>query len=104
MNWNHELASSGIWILKAYVITGVLFGLAAWGLARFTVWGGHFWKITGGYFSPRRSWRPILALAFILFLTLCAVRLDVLFSNWYNSMYTALQKLDVAAFWAAMCG
>lgn len=102
MNWNHELASSGIWILKAYVVTGVLFGLTAWGLARFTVWGGHFWKITGGYFSPKRSWRPILALALILFLTLCAVRLDVLFSNWYNSMYTALQKLDVAAFWAAM--
>src|SRR5690606_5516157 len=55
-----------------------------------------------GYFSPKRSWRPLATLALILFLTLCGVRLEVLFSNWYNTMYTALQKLDEAGFWGAM--
>lgn len=102
MNWNEELIDSGLWLLQAYVATMVLFGLTAWGLARFTVWGRQFWNLVSGYFSPRRSWKPLLVVAFILFLTLCAVRLDVLFSNWYNSMYTSLQKLDEAAFWMAM--
>ncbi|CAM5336752.1 ABC transporter ATP-binding protein/permease [Eoetvoesiella caeni] len=102
MDWQQEVINSGVWVLKAYVITTLVFGLTVWALAKFTVWGGHFWSITGGYFSPKRSWRPILAVALILLLTLSAVRLDVLFSNWYNSMYTSLQKLDEVAFWAAM--
>lgn len=102
MDWSHELVNSSVWVLKAYVATVLLFALTAWGLARFTIWGRHFWKITGGYFLSKHGWRPLLALAFILFLTLCAVRVDVLFSNWYNTMYTALQKLDEKAFWAAM--
>lgn len=102
MDWQQELINSGLWILKAYVATTLLFALTVWALAKFTVWGRHFWSITGGYFSPRRSWKPILTVALILLLTLSAVRLDVLFSNWYNSMYTSLQKLDEAAFWAAM--
>src|SRR3546814_1869803 len=45
-----------------------------------------FWALAAGYFSPRRSWKPLATLALILFLTLCAVRLEVLFSNWYNTM------------------
>ncbi|HEY9280440.1 MAG TPA: ABC transporter ATP-binding protein/permease, partial [Eoetvoesiella sp.] len=102
MNWNQELIDSGLWLLKAYSITIVLFGLTIWALARFTVWGRQFWNLAGDYFSPGRSWKPILTVTLILFLTLCAVRLDVLFSNWYNSMYTSLQKLDEAAFWLAM--
>ncbi len=102
MNWNQELINSGIWLLKAYAITTVLFALTAWGLARFTVWGRQFWSLASDYFSPQRSWKPLLTVALILLLTLCAVRLDVLFSNWYNSMYSSLQKLDEAAFWLAM--
>ena len=102
MNWNQALLESGLWLLKAYVITTVLLSLTVFGLARFTVWGRQFWNLAGDYFSPKRSWKPILTVALILFLTLCAVRLDVLFSNWYNSMYTSLQKLDEAGFWLAM--
>lgn len=102
MDWNHQLIDSGIWLLKAYVITAVLFCAAVWALARFTVWGRQFWDISGAYFSSRRNWRPIAVVAVILLLTLGAVRLDVLFSNWYNSMYSSLQKLDEAGFWFAM--
>jgi len=102
MNWTQQLVDSALWIFQAYTITLVVFVLAVWFLARFTVWGRQFWRLSGGYFSPRHSWRPLLTVALILFLTLCGVRLQVLFSNWYNTMYTSLQNLDSAGFWLAM--
>src|SRR5690606_20025599 len=87
---------------KAYALT-LLFGAATvWGLMRFTHWGRQFRRLSAGYFSPRRSWKPLAGVALILLLTLAAVRLDVLFSNWYNTMYSALQELDEPGFWAAM--
>src|SRR5690606_31299932 len=96
------LLDSGIWLVQAYAITLALAAATVWGLARFTVWGRQFWALAAEYFSPRRNWRPLAALALILFLTLCGVRLEVLFSSWYNTMYSALQKLDEAGFWTAM--
>lgn len=102
MNWNNALVDSGLWVVQAYSITLVLAALIVWILARFTVWGQHFWQLSAEYFSPRRNWRPLAMLALILFLTLVAVRLQVLFSDWYNTMYTALQKLDEKGFWLAM--
>ena len=86
MNWDTALIESGVWLVQAYSITLVLSAITIWGLARFTVWGRQFWNLAAEYFSPRRNWRPLAGLALILFLTMCAVRLEVLFSNWYNSM------------------
>lgn len=102
MNWNNVLVDSGIWLAQAYAITVALAAATIWGLARFTIWGRQFWALAAEYFSPRRHWRPLATLALILFLTLCGVRLEVLFSAWYNTMYSALQKLDSAGFWTAM--
>ncbi|MGP1615544.1 MAG: ABC transporter ATP-binding protein/permease, partial [Pollutimonas bauzanensis] len=102
MNLNKALMDSGMWLAQAYLITVVLAAASIWGLARFTVWGRQFWSLTADYFSPRRNWRPLAALLLILFLTLCAVRLDVLLSDWSNTMYTSLQQLDAPAFWQAM--
>ncbi|NGM87520.1 ABC transporter ATP-binding protein/permease [Parapusillimonas sp. SGNA-6] len=102
MDWNNALWESGVWLVQAYIITLALAAASIWGLARWTVWGRQFWALAAEYFSPRRSWRPLAALALILFLTLGAVRLEVLFSSWYNTMYTALQKLDESGFWMAM--
>ncbi|WP_370459859.1 ABC transporter ATP-binding protein/permease [Pusillimonas sp. ANT_WB101] len=102
INWHSALADSGIWIAQAYGITLVFGAIIIWLLARFTVWGQQFWQLSAEYFSPRRSVRPLVMLALILLLTLCAVRLQVLFSDWYNTMYTALQKLDERGFWMAM--
>jgi putative ATP-binding cassette transporter len=102
MEWKVALAESGMWLIKAYVLTLLIGVFATWGLVRFTRWGNQFWQLTAAYFSPRRSWKPIAGLALILLLTLAAVRVDVLFSNWYNTMYSALQKMDQAGFWAAM--
>ncbi|TEA77720.1 ABC transporter ATP-binding protein/permease [Allopusillimonas ginsengisoli] len=102
MNWNNTLTESGIWVAQAYGITLAVAIPVVWILTRFTAWGRQFWRLSAGYFSPRRDWRPLAVLALMLLLTLCAVRLQVLFSNWYNTMYTALQRLDEHEFWTAM--
>ena len=102
MQWQDALIESGLWLAKAYVLTLVFGAAVIWGLTRFTRWGRQFRRLSAGYFSPRRSWRPLAGVALILLLTLAAVRLDVLFSNWYNTMYSALQALDAPGFWAAM--
>src|SRR5690606_26931330 len=102
MNWSTALLESGVWLLKAYVITLVVAGITVVLLAKYSRWGQQFRALAAGYFSPRRSWRPLLTLALILLLTLAGVRLEVLFSNWYNTMYTALQALDSTGFWNAM--
>lgn len=102
MDWKTALTESGLWIAQAYVITLISSAAVIGVLSHYTRWGQQFTRLTAGYFSPRRSWRPLLTLALILLLTLAGVRLEVLFSNWYNTMYTALQKLDSPGFWAAM--
>lgn len=102
MNLDKALLDSGMWLIQAYLITVVLSAATIWGLAKFTVWGRQFWSLTAAFFSPRRDWRPLATLLLILLLTLCAVRLDVLLSDWSNTMYTSLQKLDSSGFWRAM--
>lgn len=102
MDWNNALLESAVWIAKAYVITLIAGAAVVVLLARYTAWGRQFRLLAANYFSPRRSWRPLITLAIILLLTLCAVRLEVLFSSWYNTMYTALQALDASGFWTAM--
>ncbi|MFT3736985.1 MAG: ABC transporter ATP-binding protein/permease [Rhodocyclaceae bacterium] len=66
---------------------------------RWTVWGRQFRLITGAYFSPKRSWRPLAGLAIMLFVSLLAVRMNLLFSFWSNGMFTSLQTLDSKLFW-----
>ncbi|WP_341677602.1 ABC transporter ATP-binding protein/permease [Niveibacterium sp. SC-1] len=102
MDWNQELLNSALWLLKAYAITLVGFAALIVALARFTVWGRQFWAISGGYFSPKRSWKPLAGLALMLLFVLFAVRMNVLFSYWYNGFYSALQGLDQKGFWFYM--
>jgi putative ATP-binding cassette transporter len=100
MDWNQELGSSLVWVAKAYGITCLLFVIAVWSLTRLTSWGRQFWQLSGGYFSLRRSAKPLLAIALILLLTLAGVRLDVVLSNWSNGLYTSLQQLNESLFWS----
>jgi len=102
MDWSRELLSSSLWLAKAYGITTVLFLLTGWLLIRTTQWGRQFWSLTGAFFSPRRSLKSLGVIAVVLFFTLAAVRVDVLFSTWYNGMYTALQQLNEKVFWREM--
>ncbi|MDH0302164.1 MULTISPECIES: ABC transporter ATP-binding protein/permease [unclassified Pseudomonas] len=99
MNWHQALQESLSWLAIASLITLVCFTAIAVLAVRYTRWGAQFWQLAGPYFSFRRSWRPLLAFALLLVLTLFSVRLNVLFSFWYNGFYSALQGLDQTAFW-----
>jgi len=99
VDWNHELLATLVWLGEAFVISLIGLAVTVAGLSRFTVWGRQFRRITSIYFDPKRSVRPLLWLAVIVFMTLFAVRLNVLFSFWYNGFYSAMQALDAKAFW-----
>lgn len=99
MNWHQALQQSLSWLAIATGITFIGFAVCAILAVRHTQWGRQFWRLAGPYFNVRRSWRPLLAFALLLVLTLFAVRLEVLFSFWYNGFYSALQGLDQTAFW-----
>ncbi|AIZ33332.1 ABC transporter ATP-binding protein/permease [Pseudomonas parafulva] len=99
MNWHQALQQSLSWLAIAFSITVVAFIGAAVLAVRFTRWGQQFWQLAGAYFNFRRSWRPLSMFALLLLLTLFAVRMNVLFSFWYNGFYDALQSLDQSAFW-----
>ncbi|HYZ35348.1 MAG TPA: ABC transporter ATP-binding protein/permease [Pseudonocardiaceae bacterium] len=77
------------------------FSVAAWLLARFTRWGQQFRRIAVPYFKPNHqclSWRPLLTLLVMLWMTVLAVRLDVLLSYWTNGLFTSMQDLNAAVF------
>ena len=116
LDWNHELWNSVRWTLEAFGISAVCFVLAAMVLLRYTRWGRQFWRISGPYFTGRDSAPVWGLLAAVLFMTVFAVRMTVLFSYQGNDMYTALQlaaqafaqgdaaALDAAesAFWTSL--
>ncbi len=102
MDWSKELAESAIWILKSLGITAVVFALSVFLLVKFTGWGRQFWSMAHGYLTPKRSIKPILFFVFIVFLTLLEVRISLIHSNWYNTMYSSLQDLNQTVFWQQM--
>ncbi|MFC4605351.1 ABC transporter ATP-binding protein/permease [Rhodococcus kronopolitis] len=91
LDWNNEAVTSLLWTLRAFAISAVCLVLIAWLLIRLTRWGRQFWRISGGYYTGRASWRVYALLAAVLFLTVLAVRMTVLFSYQGNEMYTSLQ-------------
>lgn len=99
MDWHHALQESLRWLALASLITFAGLAVCARLAVRFTRWGQQFWQIAGSYLSPKHSWRPLLVFSLLLVLTLFSVRLNVLFSFWYNGFYSALQGLDEKAFW-----
>jgi putative ATP-binding cassette transporter len=102
IDWSQEVWNSALWLAQAFGITAIAFFVVMALLARYTVWGRQFWALNGAYFSLKRSWKPMAGVALMLLLTLAAVRMNVLFSYWYNGFYTGLQALDSAAFWFHM--
>ncbi|MCA3173674.1 MAG: ABC transporter ATP-binding protein/permease [Burkholderiales bacterium] len=102
MNWNQEIVNSVIWLTKAFAITSAGFVVVAWLLAHYTRWGRQFWRLAWPYFTPKRSWKPLLTVALVLLLALFAVRMNVLFSFWSKDFYDAVQALDASKFWLFM--
>ena len=99
MDWNNQILASVIWLGEAFAVSliGMTAGIAL--LGTFTVWGRQFRTLTWAFFSPRRSLLPLAWLLLITLMTLFSVRMNVLFSFWYNGFYTAMQKLNAKAFW-----
>ncbi|MFN7537330.1 MAG: ABC transporter ATP-binding protein/permease [Burkholderiales bacterium] len=83
-------------------MTSAGFVVVAWLLAHYTRWGRQFWRLAWPYFTPKRSWKPLLTLALVLLLALFAVRMNVLFSFWSKDFYDAVQALDASKFWLFM--
>lgn len=91
MDWGHELIPSLIWISKAWAISAVLSLVVLVLLARYTVWGRQYWRVTGDYFKGRRSISVWVWIGVLLLSTIISVRLDVLLSYYSNDLYTSLQ-------------
>lgn len=102
MNLTEELFTSLLWILKTLSITAVVFSLVLYVLVRTTRWARQFWYLAAGYISPKNSFKPLSYFLLIVFMNLLSVRLDILFSSWYNAMYTALQEINATVFWQQM--
>lgn len=102
MNWSDELLSSFLWIIQSLVITSIVFSLILALLVKTTRWAHQFWLLAKNYLSPKQSIKPLCYFWVIIFFNLVAVRLDILFSNWYNAMYSALQEMNVSVFWQQM--
>ena len=91
MDWGHELVPSLLWILQYWAVAGVITFLVLVLLARFTVWGRQYWRITGGYFTGRESVKVWIWLAVLLLSVMISVRINVLLSYFSNDLYTSLQ-------------
>lgn len=91
MDWSHELIPSALWVLRAWGIAAVLTLIAVFLLARFTLWGRQYWRITGDYFKGRKSVRLWIWMAVLLLSCMISVRINVLLSYFSNDLYTSLQ-------------
>lgn len=102
MDYGQEAITSIFWVLQTLAITALFFSFGIFLLVRFSRWGKQFWQFAGGYLSPKRSVKPLLFFLLIVALTLVSVRISLVYSEWYNNMYTSLQEFNQAVFWQQM--
>ncbi len=99
MDWSQELVKSLIWLGEAFVLVCIGSVIVGGGVVRYTRWGRQVWQLTWPYFNPAHAKKPLLMVLLLLFLDMFSVRMNVLFSFWYNGFYSALQATDQKAFW-----
>ena len=102
MDWSQELIDSFFWIVKCLTITAIVFSFSMFILIKTTRWARQFWQMAGGYLSPKNSIKPLLFFLLIVTFTLIEVRISLIHSNWYNTMYSALQEFNQDVFWQQM--
>ena len=51
LDWSGEWLTSLWWIARAWAISAVAAMVILVLIARFTLWGRQFWRVTGAYFS-----------------------------------------------------
>ena len=91
LDWGNELWASLQWIGKAWAIAAIATLLICMLLAKYTVWGRQFWRITGDYFKGPESVKVWIWLGAILLSVMIGVRLSVLFTYQGSDMMTSFQ-------------
>ena len=91
MDWGAEFIPSLVWILRAWAIAAVITLIVLFLLARFTLWGRQYWRVTGDYFRGRSAAKIWIWLAVLLLSVMISVRISVLLSFFSNDLYTSLQ-------------
>ncbi len=91
LDWGSELGTSLWWIAKAWTIAAVSTLVVLVLIAKFTIWGRQFWRVTGAYFTGRESIKVWLWLGGILLSVIAGVRINVLLSYQGNDMMSAAQ-------------
>ncbi len=91
LDWGDELIASALWVARAWAIAAVGAVVVLALLARFTIWGKQFWRISGGYFKGRESVLVWAFLGVLLLLVMIDVRYGVLISYQANDQLSALQ-------------
>jgi putative ATP-binding cassette transporter len=111
IDWGAELLNSTVWVLECFAITAPCLLLVLAAVRRFTEWGRQFWRITGRYFTGRRSVPVWAGLAALLLSSIVLVRISVLLSYYANDLFTSLQvafqggpadRSGEQGFWATM--
>ncbi len=91
IDWGHAVPDSLWWIARAWVISAVCVVVVLVVLRFTTTWGRQYWRITGDYFTGRRSVGVWLMLGVLLLSVVTVVRLTVLFSYFSKDLYNALE-------------
>lgn len=91
LDWSREWLHSAQWVATTFVLTLICLLLVLAALARFTVWGRQFWRVSGDYFTGRGSVPVWLLFGFLLLSTVISVRINVLLTYYVNDLFTALQ-------------
>jgi vitamin B12/bleomycin/antimicrobial peptide transport system ATP-binding/permease protein len=91
IDWGHAVPDSLWWIARAWVISAVCVVVVLVVLRFTTTWGRQYWRITGDYFTGRRSVGVWLMLGVLLLSVVTVVRLNVLFSYFSKDLYNALE-------------
>jgi vitamin B12/bleomycin/antimicrobial peptide transport system ATP-binding/permease protein len=91
IDWGHAVPDSLWWIARAWVISAVCVIVVLVVLRFTTKWGRQYWRITGDYFTGRRSVWVWLMLGVLLLSVVTVVRLNVLLSYFNKDLYNALE-------------
>jgi putative ATP-binding cassette transporter len=91
LDWGNQLVPSLWWIAKGWAIAAVCTVIIMVLIARFTVWGRQYWRITGAYFTGASSVKTWVWLAALLLSVIAGVKLQVMLSYQSNDMLTSLQ-------------
>ncbi|RDH76484.1 ABC transporter ATP-binding protein/permease [Mycolicibacterium moriokaense] len=91
LDWGDELVASALWVAKAWTFAAIAMIVVLALLARYTVWGRQFWRITGDYFRGRQSLPAWALLGVLLLAVMVDVRLGVLFTYQSNDQFSSIQ-------------